>query len=526
MNDDYTHGYGDSLIEKLRTPPHSVEAEQAVLGGAMLSPPAWNAIADRLSEEDFYRRDHQLIFRAITELADRNLPFDAVTLGEWFEGRDMAELVAGGAYLIELASTTPSAANIRAYADIVRDKAKLRALITAGTDIVNAGFSPEGRNAEEVIAEAGSTLLQLGADKTAEGAKSMREVATEWFDNLQARYYNPEVIHGVRTPWSTLNKRVMALETGHLVIVAGRPSMGKSVVGVNLSTDCAMGESPEGVHYIDLESTARAIFNRAVASVAGVPLNFLRNPRKYEEELAERRKLIEEIGGRAEDEDTDVYWSKITAAVAAIKASPLKIDDTPGLSIQRIIARARAAHMQQPYKMLVIDHLHLIPLPGKTRETVEIGHITAALKQLAKELKITVVLLSQLNRSLESRADKRPTMADLRESGNIEQDADVILLLYRDDYYAEREKRASRAPGLLEIFVAKQREGEIGSAYAKTNLPFALLEDVSEEEVKRILASGTSDEDEFGDKKPPKSNWRTSKPSGKQTTPRPTAVPA
>jgi len=500
----------DSRMDRLRTPPHSVDAEQAVLGGVMLSPSAWNIIEDRLVEEDFYTRCHQLIFRAISELADKRRPFDAVTLGEWFEAQGESETVSGGAYLIELASTTPSAANVRAYADIVKDKAQLRALIEAGTAIVSSGFDPEGRDAAEVIAEASGALMQLGADQTAAGAKSMKEVANDWFEALQDRYYNPDVIHGITTPWSTLNRRVTALEDGHLVIVAGRPSMGKSAWAVNLATHCVEGDSPEGVMYVDLESTSRAIFNRAVASTARVPLNFLRSPKRYEEEQSEREKAVRDIGGRWEEEGTETYWSRITAAVGALKAAPLKIDDTPGLSIQRIIARARAAHRQKPFRALVVDHLHLIPLPGKTRETVEIGHITAALKKLAKELKIVVILLSQLNRSLESRADKRPTMADLRESGNIEQDADVIIFLYRDDYYAERENRPSKAPGLLEMFVAKQREGEVGSAYAKTDLAYALLTDIDKEEVERVLASGQAAQmDDFGNAKgPPKPRAR------------------
>jgi replicative DNA helicase len=478
----------DSRIEQLRIPPQSIDAEQAVIGGLMLAPDAYVRIADRLNEEDFYRRDHQLIYRAISELAEKKRPYDAVTLGEWFESQGLSEHVAGGAYLIELASTTPSAANITAYAEIVRDKAKLRQLIDAGTGIVNAAFQPDGRDSEEILGDAQAALIQLADDKSGSGPRDMREVGVEWFTDLQERYYNPEKERGIVTPWSRLNAITDSLEDGHLVILAGRPSMGKSAAAVNLSTSCALREPEKRkrVLYIDLESTGRAIFNRAVSSITNVPLKFFRNPKAFEEAQVKLRERGERY------EDTESFWSRISVGVSKLKGSGLKIDDTPGLNIRQICARARREYQREPFHMLVIDHLHLIPLPGKTRETVEIGHITAALKKLAKELKIPVVLLSQLNRSVESRADKRPTMADLRESGNIEQDADLIIFVYRDDYYADREGRSSRAPGLLEFIVAKQREGEVGSAYAKANLAYCLLDDIDDEELNDALAKGIS----------------------------------
>lgn len=515
----------ESRMASLRMPPCSMDAEQAVLGGVMLSPPAWDVVATMLDEADFYRRDHQLIFRAIAELAEKRQPFDSVTVGEWFEVQGESDLVQGGAYLIELASTTPSAANVRAYAAIVKDKAKLRQLIEAGTAIVNAAFDPEGREADEVIAEANGSLMSLGADTTAGGARSMREIGLEWHSALLHRYDNPDEINGVRTPWSTLNRKLVAMEYGHLVIAAGRPSMGKSALAVNLADFCASGDEPPGCYYIDLESTSRALFNRAVSSRSGVPLNFLRNPKQYEAELVERREAVEAAGGRWDGEDTDTYWTRVSDAVRELRAAPLRIDDTPGLNIQRIVARAQMEHRQRPYKVLIVDHLHLIPLPGKTRETVEIGHITSALKQLAKELNIVVVLLSQLNRSLESRADKRPTMADLRESGNIEQDADVILFLYRDDYYADREGRPSKAPDLLEIIVAKQREGEVGTSYAKAVLSCARLEDINYDEVQTILATGQAAQlDDNGNPRGPGGAPRPPRRMGMK--PRSQAVPA
>jgi len=489
-DDEPVRSRRDERVEQLRTPPMSIEAEQAVLGGVMLSEKAWPEVDDILTAEDFYRRDHQLIFRAISELAEKNRPYDAVTLGEWFESMGQAEMVAGGAYLIELASTTPSAANVRAYAHIVRDKAKLRALVDAGTDMVNAAFQPDGRDTEELLGDAQAALIAIADDKSATGPRDMKAVGDEWFAELQDRYFNPQKERGILTPWSKLNKVIESLEPGTLTIAAGRPSMGKSAFAVNLGTSCAFRAQPKRVLYFDLESTSRAIFNRALACTVRVPLKFFRNPKGYEDAHGE--------------EVTEKFWPLIAQGVGKLKSSGLKIDDTPGLTIRQICARARREYQRNPFHLLVIDHLHLIPLPGKTRETVEIGHITAALKKLAKELNIAVLLLSQLNRSVEARADKRPTMADLRESGNIEQDADLIILLYRDDYYADREGRSSRAPGLVEFIVAKQREGEVGSAYAKADLAYGLLDDIEDEDLDAALAKGVSLSEGDDKKSPPK----------------------
>lgn len=456
-------------VAQLRLPPQSVEAEQSVLGGVMLSRAAWSQVADMLREEDFYRRDHQLIFRAIGELAEKKQPFDAVTLGDWMEDRGLAEVVSP-AYLITLASTVPSAANVKGYAAIVRDKHVLRQLIELGTGIVNGGFAPDGRETTELLAEAHSGLLALTAGRADSGPVGVKDACAEWYEALERRFNEPDVIPGIVTPWSTFNELTQSLEPGHLVVVAGRPSMGKSAYGVNLALGVSMADAPKGVLYFDLESTRRAIYNRCVARVGGVPLRWLRDP------------------ARAEGD----YWAEVASAARLINKAPLRIDDTPGLSVQRIIARARMAYEREPYSLLVVDHLHLIRLPGKTSEVTEYGHATAALKELAKELGITVVLLAQLNRSLETRADRRPIMADLRGSGNIEQDADVIVFLYRDDYYAERERRASKAPGLVELIVAKQREGENGTAYALADLSRASLDDVDAAMVQQIIAGAVS----------------------------------
>jgi replicative DNA helicase len=450
-------------VTHLRVPPHHVEAEQAVLGGLMI-PEIGNAalarIVDWLSVEDFYRRDHQVIYAAIRSLAAQHKPFDCLMVGEWLEAQGQIELVANGAYLLDLSSTTPSAANIVAYAELVTDRAKLRKLIEVGTRIVNDGFQPNGRDTRDLIAEAQREVTQLAGNPRIGGVKGMKEVGLRWFDELQRRYEGQGGLLGLPTPWAKFNSLTAGLKSGELIVVAGRPSMGKSAFAVNVATCNAL--SGKRVLFFNLEMTDVSIYNRAIGSVMDVPLQWLRFPTD---------------DARDADGDEVNYWPRITEGVRRMNGAGLLIDDTAGLRREQILARARREHMRSPLDLVIVDHLHLMPLPGKTRETVEIGEITRDLKALAKELGCPVMLLSQLNRSLETRQSKRPVMADLRESGNIEQDADLIVFLYRDDYYAEREERPSEYPGLVEIIVGKQREGETGKVWARDRLAYGSLLD-------------------------------------------------
>lgn len=440
-------------VESLRVPPQDIAAEQAVLGGLMLDNKALAKVQDWLAEADFYRRDHQLIYRAILRQAEQQKPFDALTLGDWFAAQGLAEHVAGGAYLVELHGGTPSSANLTAYAEIVAEKSRMRGLIGLGTEIVNAGFQPAGRDSREIVAEAARELAGMSDGRRVVGAKGMKEVGRTWFAELQRRYEDKGGLLGLPTPWAKFNTLTAGLQAGHLIVVAGRPSMGKSAWAVNVATANAL--SGKRVLFLNLEMTDAAIYNRAVASIMDVPLEWLRKPN-----------------------DEQDYWPRVGEAVHQLNTADLLIDDSPGMRRESIIARARREHMRKPLDMLIVDHLHLIPLPGKTRETVEIGEITRDLKGLAKELGIPVVLLSQLNRAVDSRTgSKRPVMSDLRESGNIEQDADLIVFLYRDDYYAAREERASEYPGLVEIIVAKQREGETGKVWARDSLAYGRIDD-------------------------------------------------
>jgi replicative DNA helicase len=430
---------GDSRIEQLRVPPQSIEAEQAVLGGLMLAPDAYDRIADRLNEQDFYRRDHQLIYRAIRELAEKSRPYDAVTLGEWFDSQGLSEMVAGGAYLIELASTTPSAANITAYAEIVRDKAILRQLIDAGTTIVNDGFQPDGRDSDEILARAEQEVFAI-SEARAQGRTdftAINKAMAEAFDVLQTRFQNGGGITGLPTGYHEFDEMTAGLQSTDLVILAARPAMGKTTLALNIAEYGAMKtRKPVAVFSMEMSSSQLAL--RLISSVGRINATRLRT-------------------GQLEDED----WSRVSSAIRLLKETKIFIDDTPALSPEGLRAKARRLKREHGLGLIVIDYLQLMAVPGNSENrATEISEISRSLKALAKELNVPVIALSQLNRSLETRTDKRPVMADLRESGAIEQDADMIVFIYRDDYY---NKENSPDKGLAEIIIGKQRNGPTGS---------------------------------------------------------------
>ena len=457
--------------------PQSHEAEQAVVGGLMLAPKALASICDWIAPGDFYSRYHAEIYRGILRLAEQSQPFDAVTLGEWFEANLLSEQMGGRGYLIDLASNTPSAANIVAYAEIVAEKAKLRSLITIGTDLVNAAFSP-GAEARQVAAEGGRSLMLLGNASTLGGPKTIKEVGKVWFDEISRRVADDGSLLGLPTPWHGFNEKTSGLCKGELIIVAGRPGMGKSAWANNVAELNALAAHQTMI--FNLEMTGSAIYNRMVGSMMDIPLSWFKHPKH---------------------EDATI-WQRVGLGVGNLAKAALLIDDSPGLTIDQITARARREHMRQPVELVIVDHLHIIPLPGKTRETVEIGHITSSLKRLAKELNCPVVLLAQLNRSLEARPNTRPRMSDLRESGNIEQDADVILFLYRDDYYAEQEQRNSEYPGFVEMIIAKSREGETGKAWGRNHLAFGKIADHHGDPPDKKNESDSEEKN-----KPKKANW-------------------
>lgn len=452
----------DRKVAALRTPPQSIGAEQSVLGGLMLDPGAMTRIGDRLKETDFYRRDHQLIFRAILELEGKNKPFDAVTLGEWFEAQGMGEVVAGGAYLVELASTTPSAANIRAYADIVRDKAILRQLIDFGTGVVNDGFQPDGRDSDEIMSAAEGALLALSrqAAELVEAEHGKRGLARA-VKEMERRSMAGDSLLGCETSIIELDDLILGLQDADLIIVAARPSMGKSALMGQMRRHAAKrGKRP---YTVSLEMSAEQIYMRDIAAESRVNLRHVQVP------------------SQAEEQD----WPRMHEAIKRMAGWQWWLDDQSALTVEQICARARRAKMQHDIGIIFIDYLQFITPPSTQQNgAAAIQHITRTLKGLAKELRVPIVLLSQLNRGLESRSNKRPMMSDLRESGAIEQDADVILFLHREGYYRQQEwAKDDQRHRVGEIIVAKCRNGELGVAYTRVALEYQSFDNLSRDEL-------------------------------------------
>jgi replicative DNA helicase len=432
----------EAKIDALRVPPQSVEAEQAVIGGLMLAPDSLDRVGDFLTEHDFYRRDHRLIYRAIRELSEKNRPFDAVTLGEWFEANSLSEQIGGTGYLIELASSTPSAANIKAYAEIVREKAVMRQLIEAGTEIVNDGFQPEGRDSQEVLSAAEMKVFKI-AEQGRRGRADfvpLREAMKDAFQILQERYENQGSVTGLPTGFHDLDEMTAGLQPSDLIILAARPAMGKTTLALNIAEYGAL-KTKKSVAVFSMEMSASQLAFRLLSSIGRINATRLRT-------------------GQLEDED----WSRVNMAIKMLSDVKVFIDDTPALSPDVLRSKARRIKREHDLGLIVVDYLQLMQVPGSAENrTNEISEISRSLKALAMELKVPVIALSQLNRGLESRTDKRPVMSDLRESGAIEQDADIIMFIYRDEYY----HKDSADKGLAEVIIGKQRNGPTGTVKLK-----------------------------------------------------------
>ena len=432
----------DPRVDALRVPPHSIDAEQAVLGGLMLDPHALEKILDLLGYADFYRRDHQLIYKAIGELAEKNKPYDAVTLGEWFDAHALGDQVGGTAYLVELAQSTPSAANIRAYAEIVRDKSVLRSLIDVGTSIAEDGFAPGNRETPELLAEAEQRVFKI-ADQNRTGRKdivSLKEAMKEAFEILQVRYETQGTVTGLPTGFTDFDEMTAGLQPSDLIVLAARPAMGKTTLALNMAEYAAL-KSKKAVVVFSMEMSASQLAFRLISSIGRINAGRLKT-------------------GQLEDED----WSRVTMAMKMLSESKIFIDDEPALSPAKLLSKARRIKREHDLGLVVVDYLQLMQVPGNSENrATEISEISRSLKAMAKELSVPVIALSQLNRGLESRTDKRPVMSDLRESGAIEQDADIILFIYRDEYY----HKDSTDKGLAEVIISKHRNGATGTVKLK-----------------------------------------------------------
>jgi len=424
-------------IDSLRTPPFSLEAEQAVLGGLMLSPNAWDSVADRIVEADFFRRDHQLIFRAIGELAAKGQPRDAVTLGEWFQSNHLEEQVGGTRYVLEIAASTPSAANVVAYADIVREKSVLRQLIDAGHDIAGQAFNPEGRDSREVIEFAEQQVFRIAETgaRGRQGFVTVRQATVDAFGLLQQRFETRGAVTGLSTGFTDIDHMTAGLQPGDLIILAARPSMGKTALALNMAESGAI-KGKRAVAVFSMEMSASQLAMRLISSLGRINQQHLRT-------------------GDLDDAD----WPRINTAITMLADAKIFIDDTPSLSPMELRSRARRLKREHDLGLIVIDYMQLMVVPGnKENRATEISEISRSLKALARELSVPVIALSQLNRSVEQRTDKKPVMSDLRESGSIEQDADVIMFIYRDEYY----NPDSQSKGVAEILIGKQRNGPTG----------------------------------------------------------------
>ncbi|WP_111642765.1 replicative DNA helicase [Marinimicrobium alkaliphilum] len=439
-----------------QAPPHSVEAEQAVLGGLMLDNKRFDAVREVVSEVDFYRGDHKAIFRMMSILVEQSAPLDVITLSEELHRHDELERVGGLGYLTELAANTPSAANILAYARIVRERSTLRQLISVAQEIKKTSYSPAGLDADDLLQLAEKRMAEIAEDRPKEGGLlGVNDLLKEAVARIDELFRSGDDITGVTTGLADLDERTSGWQPGELIILAARPSMGKTALALNF-VESALFSQKQPVLVFSMEMPSSALVMRMMSSVGRIDQGRIRN-------------------GKLTEED----WPKLSAAVSKIKDRPLFIDDTPGLTPQEVRARTRRiAREHGNPSLIMIDYLQLMQVAGSTEgRTQEISEISRSLKALAKEFSCPVVALSQLNRGVEQRPNKRPMNSDLRESGAIEQDADVILFIYRDDYYNED----SPDKGIAELILGKQRNGEIGTCRAAFIGKFTRFENLAPE---------------------------------------------
>jgi len=426
---------GESAI---RLPPHSIEAEQSVLGGLMLDSAAWDQVGDRVAAEDFYRQDHRLIFQATAGLVERGEACDAVTLSGYLESQGILDQIGGLAYLGSLARDTPTAANIRAYADIVRERSLLRQLITAGNLIVQSALEPEGREARDIIDDAEHAVFSIAelGSRGKTGFQWVKNLLGPVGDRIQELHESGGGMSGLSSGFKTLDEKTSGLQAGDLIIVAGRPSMGKTTLAVNMAENAALA-GHKSVAIFSMEMSAESLTLRMISSIGRINQSHLRS-------------------GRLQEDD----WPRIDSAMTQLAGARIFMDETPALTPTEIRARSRRLKRERGgLDLIVVDYLQLMR-GGSSNENraTEISEISRSLKALAKELHVPVIALSQLNRAVEQRVDKKPVMSDLRESGGIEQDADLILLIYREDQYDPNTTRK----GIADIIIAKQRNGPTG----------------------------------------------------------------
>ena len=428
-----------AAAESLRVPPHSIQAEQSILGGLMLDNSAWERIADRVGPQDFYRREHRLIFNAIARLAEDQQPLDVVTVAEALERQEKLDGAGGLPYLSSIAKETPSAANILAYAKIVREYSVLRQLITVGTGIADSGFQPAGRNAVALLDEAERRVFEISEQQArgVSGFQPIRSLLSRAVERIETLFERDEPITGLPSGFTDFDMMTSGLQPSDLIVIAGRPSMGKTTFAMNIAENVAI-KVRRPVAVFSMEMPGDSLAMRMMSSLGRIDQHRVRTGKLDEDE-----------------------WPRLTSAVSILAEVPLFIDDTPALTPIEVRARARRLKREQrDLGLIVLDYLQLMQAPGEgENRATEISAISRGLKALAKELEVPILALSQLNRNLEQRPNKRPVMSDLRESGSIEQDADLVVFIYRDEVYNED----SSDKGMAEIIIGKQRNGPIGT---------------------------------------------------------------
>ncbi|GAB4551039.1 MAG: replicative DNA helicase [Rhizobacter sp.] len=452
-------GPRDDEVARLRIPPHSIEAEQSVIGGLLIDNSAWDRAGDLLTDSDFYRHEHRLIYAAIGSLMNASKPADVITVFEQLQSLGKAEDCGGLVYLNALAQSVPSAANLRRYAEIVRERAVLRKLVAASDEIATAAFNPQGRPVPQILDEAESKIFKIGEEgsRSRQGFISMDTLVVQLIDRVNELHENgAEEVTGVRTGFYDMDKMTAGLQAGDLIILAARPSMGKTAFALNIAEHVAVNEGLPVVVF-SMEMGAAQLALRMVGSLGRIDQSNLRT-------------------GKLRDDE----WGRLSEAVEKLGKAAVFIDEGSALTPTELRARARRQARQcGQLGLIVVDYLQLMSGSGgsseENRATV-IGEISRGLKSLAKELKCPVIALSQLNRSVETRTDKRPMMSDLRESGAIEQDADVIMFIYRDDYYT---KEACKEPGVAEIIIGKQRNGPTGTVKLAFIKPLTKFENMA-----------------------------------------------
>jgi len=429
----------DYSVEQLKVPPNSMQAEQAVLGSLMMDNQTWDNVADLVVENDFYRRNHQLIFRVIEQLAEKQMPFDIVTLSDALRNMGELDSIGGIPYLSMLVEDTPTAANIVAYAEIVKDRSVLRQLIHVGTEISDSGFHPDGRDTAELLEHAERQVFKIAEQRqnNQSGFVSIKSLLAQTVEKIEKLYGQEGSITGASTGFTDFDELTSGLQSSDLVIVAGRPSMGKTTIAMNMAENVAL-KSDKPVLVFSMEMPGDALTMRMMSSLGRIDQHKVRT-------------------GKLEDDD----WPRLTSAISLLANTKLFIDDTPALSPTELRARARrVAREHGQLGLIVVDYLQLMQSPSSGDNRVQqISDISRGLKALAKEMNVPVVALSQLNRNLEQRPNKRPVMSDLRDSGAIEQDADLIVFVYRDEVY----NPDSPDKGIAEMIIGKQRNGPLGT---------------------------------------------------------------